>query len=86
MDKEIKLYRFTGDAGRESLLLATPHQVKQAIGQYVMIGEKGGWLEASDFEAVEIPLDAVIALQKAFGSTITGLNPIAFLKKKGVIQ
>lgn len=85
MDKEIKLYRFTGDAGRESLLLATPHQVKQAIGQYVMIGEKGGWLEASDFEQVPLPLNAVIALRQAFGSTITGFNPIEFLKKKGMM-
>ena len=86
MDKEIKLYRFHFKGLSDNLFITTPYNIKQAIGQYFIHQDVGGWLEASDFEIVEIPLDAVIALQKAFGSTITGLNPIAFLKKKGVIR
>jgi len=82
-----KLYKFGWDYGRqgvvEALFIADPRAVELVCGREVYFGEilgkhseVYGELEESDLTVIDIPQEAIEALKKAVGRTISGHNPL----------
>ena len=85
------LYRFFWDCGRmgdiESLFIATPAEVAEALGKYVYLGEAlgkhseiSGVLEACDLELISDDQEKIEWLSEILGHSISGYNPLDYVR------
>lgn len=89
MDKNI-LWKFKWDCGRQGylkgLFIAPKSEVESIIGKEIYFGEVlgkhseiFGELEDSDLEQVDASDALIEELEKLFGATVSGYNPLNYL-------